>query len=61
MPEADSHQRRYLSRRARNALLTAHIMISVGLLGERLGFSHRLLICTLSKQSRIPQQLLQRG
>src|SRR5262245_35662377 len=38
MPEADSHQRRYLSRRARNALLTAHIMISVGLLGDSAGF-----------------------
>ncbi len=31
-------QRRYLSRRARNALLTAHIMISVGLLGDSAGF-----------------------
>jgi len=29
---------RYLSRRARNALLTAHIMISVGLLGDSAGF-----------------------
>ena len=38
MPEADNHQRRYLSRRARNALLTAHIMISVGLLGDSAGF-----------------------
>jgi hypothetical protein len=38
MREADSHQRRYLSRRARNALLTAHIMISVGLLGDSAGF-----------------------
>src|SRR5215510_96811 len=38
MPEPDSHQRRYLSRGARNALLTAHIMISVGLLGDSAGF-----------------------
>jgi hypothetical protein len=38
MAEADSHQRRYLARRARNALLTAHIMISVGLLGDSAGF-----------------------
>jgi hypothetical protein len=38
MREADSHQRRYLSRRARNALLTAHIMMSVGLLGDSAGF-----------------------
>src|SRR5262245_50926933 len=37
MPEQD-HQRRYLSRRGRNALLTAHIMISVGLLGDSAGF-----------------------
>src|SRR5215468_2214176 len=29
---------RYLSRRARNALLTAHIMVSVGLLGDSAGF-----------------------
>jgi len=38
MDEQDNHQRRYLSRRARNALLTAHIMISVGLLGDSAGF-----------------------
>ena len=38
MPEQDSHQGRYLSRRARNVLLTAHIMISVGLLGDSAGF-----------------------
>ena len=38
MPEQDNHQRRSLSRRARNALLTAHIMISVGLLGDSAGF-----------------------
>ena len=38
MPEADTHQRRYLFRRARHALLTAHITISVGLLGDSAGF-----------------------
>src|SRR5215813_5020919 len=38
MPASDSHQRRYLPRRARNTLLTAHIMISVGLLGDSAGF-----------------------
>ena len=38
MPEDDTHQRRYLSRRARSALLAAHIMISVGLLGDSTGF-----------------------
>src|SRR5262245_48397944 len=38
MPAPDNHQRRYLSRPARNALLTAHIMISVGLLGDSAGF-----------------------
>src|SRR5262245_662641 len=38
MDEQDNHQRRYLSRRARSALLTAHIMISVGLLGDSAGF-----------------------
>src|SRR5262245_5402512 len=38
MPEQDSHQGPYLSRRARNVLLTAHIMISVGLFGDSAGF-----------------------
>lgn len=38
MRENPPSQRRYLSRRARNALLTAHIIISVGLLGDSAGF-----------------------
>jgi hypothetical protein len=53
MPEADSHQRRYLSRRARNALLTAHIMISVGLLGDSAGFLAVAIRAAQAKQSTI--------
>lgn len=33
-----NHERRYLSRPARNALLTAHVIVSVGLLGDSAGF-----------------------
>jgi uncharacterized membrane protein SirB2 len=38
MVEVTSEQRRYLSRRGRNVLLTAHVMISVWLLGDSAGF-----------------------
>ena len=38
MGERGRTQRRYLSSNARNALLVAHIMISVGLLGDTAGF-----------------------
>ncbi len=38
MPVTNNPERRYFSRRTRNALLTAHVMMSVGLLGDSAGF-----------------------
>ena len=37
--EGQSASRRFLGRRSRHALLTAHIMMSVGLLGDSAGFT----------------------
>jgi len=53
--DAIGEPQRYLSRRVRNVLLTAHVIVSVGLLGDSAGFlavSIRAALKTRSIRSR---------